>query len=282
MVNECRRRPSRSSARSCAPWSAAARAANAPCASPTDRRRLQAQVGPYVVLGRYHGPHGATSLRDFTERDVMVPLTDATIAYTVGAILEVVDAATLIVNRELASLVPRGRGDLEPDHRCRSSRGQPRAPSRPDGVSRRGRSAIRYVQQRSPEAMCCSRIDVGAEDLGEQLELGLARGRGPRRDVIDRAVVLAQADRAVAAEDRHPRGSPGRPGSPPAPAPGRPAGPRRRHARPCARARGRRAGACARRRPGRAGRPRRPPRWRPAGRRPARRSWTGRGPGHPR
>ena len=69
----------------------------------TDKRRLQAQIGPYVVLGRYHGPHGATSLSAFTERDVMVPLTDATIAYMVGDILEVIDASTLIVNRELAS-----------------------------------------------------------------------------------------------------------------------------------------------------------------------------------
>ncbi len=69
----------------------------------TDRRRLQAQIGPYVVLGRYHGPLGATTLRDFTERDPLVPLTDATIAYVVGGILEVVDASTLIVNREIAS-----------------------------------------------------------------------------------------------------------------------------------------------------------------------------------
>jgi hypothetical protein len=69
----------------------------------TDRRRLHAQIGPYVVLGRYHGPHGATTLRDFAERDSLVPLTDATIAYVVGGILEVVDAPTLIVNRELTS-----------------------------------------------------------------------------------------------------------------------------------------------------------------------------------
>jgi hypothetical protein len=70
---------------------------------PTDRLRLQAQIGPYVVLGRYHGPHGATSLRTFSERDPMVPLTNATVAYVVGGILEVIDAPTIIVNRELAS-----------------------------------------------------------------------------------------------------------------------------------------------------------------------------------
>ena len=33
----------------------------------------------------------------------MVPLTDATVAYVVNGILEVVDASTLIINRELAS-----------------------------------------------------------------------------------------------------------------------------------------------------------------------------------
>lgn len=69
----------------------------------TDQRRLHVQVGPYVVLGRYHGPLGTTSLRSFAERDPMVPLTDATIAYLVGGILEVVDASTLIINRELAA-----------------------------------------------------------------------------------------------------------------------------------------------------------------------------------
>lgn len=69
----------------------------------TDKRRLHVQIGPYVVLGRYHGPLGATSLRDFAERDPMVPLTDATVAYVVGGILEVVDAPTLIINRELAA-----------------------------------------------------------------------------------------------------------------------------------------------------------------------------------
>jgi hypothetical protein len=33
----------------------------------------------------------------------MVPLTDATVAYVGNGILEVVDASTLIINRELAS-----------------------------------------------------------------------------------------------------------------------------------------------------------------------------------
>jgi len=70
---------------------------------PTDARRLQAQIGPYMVLGRYHGPVGGTNLRTFTERDPMVPLTDATIAYVVDGVLDVRDVDVLVVNRELAA-----------------------------------------------------------------------------------------------------------------------------------------------------------------------------------
>ena len=79
----------------------------------TERRRLQVQVGPYVVLGRYHGPLGATSLRNFAERDPMVPLTDATIAYVVGGVLEVVDVPTLIINRELAAWYREADDEVE-------------------------------------------------------------------------------------------------------------------------------------------------------------------------
>ena len=44
--------------------------------------------------------------------------------------------------------------------------------------------------------------DVGAEDLAEELQLGLAGGRRALGDVVDGAVVLAQPDRAVGAEGR--------------------------------------------------------------------------------
>jgi hypothetical protein len=69
----------------------------------TELHRLHAQLGPYTVLGRLHAPPGTEALRSISDRDVMVPLTDATIAYLIGGMLEVRDAATLIVNRELAS-----------------------------------------------------------------------------------------------------------------------------------------------------------------------------------
>ena len=69
----------------------------------TELHRLQAQLGPYTVLGRLHAPPGAEALRSINDREVMVPLTDATIAYLIGGMLEVRDAPTLIINRELAS-----------------------------------------------------------------------------------------------------------------------------------------------------------------------------------
>lgn len=74
--------------------------------------RVQAQIGPYNVLGRLNTAPGATPMRSLEERGVMLPLTDATIAYVVGGILEVRDASTVIINRELASWVRAA--DAEP------------------------------------------------------------------------------------------------------------------------------------------------------------------------
>ena len=68
----------------------------------------------------------------------MVPLTDATIAYVVDGVLEVVDAPTLIINRELAAwyreadeefetslVVPRA--DLDPEEHRGLDAGTPAA-----------------------------------------------------------------------------------------------------------------------------------------------------------
>ncbi|HVA87091.1 MAG TPA: hypothetical protein VNF73_12355 [Candidatus Saccharimonadales bacterium] len=74
--------------------------------------RLQAQMGPYNVLGRLNAAPGANALASLGERGAMLPLTDATIAYVVGGILEVRDAATVIINRDLASWVRAA--DAEP------------------------------------------------------------------------------------------------------------------------------------------------------------------------
>jgi hypothetical protein len=80
----------------------------------TTPHRLQAQIGPYTVLGRLHAPPGTDAIRSFAERDLMVPLTDATIAYVVAGIVEVRDVPTLIINRELASWLRDAEGPGRP------------------------------------------------------------------------------------------------------------------------------------------------------------------------
>jgi hypothetical protein len=77
--------------------------------------RVQAQIGPYNVLGRVNAAPGAAPIKSIETRGVMLPLTDATIAYVVGGILEVRDASTVIINRDLASWVraPDPEAELE-------------------------------------------------------------------------------------------------------------------------------------------------------------------------
>jgi hypothetical protein len=69
----------------------------------TAPHRLRAQIGPYTILGRLHEPPGIDPLTTLEQRDLMVPLTDATIAFMVGGVLDVRDWPTLVINRELAS-----------------------------------------------------------------------------------------------------------------------------------------------------------------------------------
>ena len=80
----------------------------------TAPHRLRAQIGPYTVLGRLHEPVGVDALATFEQRDLMVPLTDATIAFMVGGILDVRDWTTLVINRELASWYRAVDGDEQP------------------------------------------------------------------------------------------------------------------------------------------------------------------------
>lgn len=67
--------------------------------------RVQAQIGPYNVLGCLHTHPPDTVLTSLAARGPMLPLTDATIAYVVGGILEVRDLSVVLVNRDLASWV---------------------------------------------------------------------------------------------------------------------------------------------------------------------------------
>ncbi len=71
----------------------------------TTGHRVQAQLGPYNVLGRLHTRHGGSVRRRLGMGGPMLPLTDATIAYVIGGILEVRDLPTVLINRELASWV---------------------------------------------------------------------------------------------------------------------------------------------------------------------------------
>lgn len=77
--------------------------------------RVQAQIGPYNVLGRLNAAPGDAPMRSLESRGCMLPLTDATIAYVVGGILEVRDASTVIINRDLASWVRAADPDAEAD-----------------------------------------------------------------------------------------------------------------------------------------------------------------------
>jgi hypothetical protein len=115
---------------------------------PTDERRIQAQIGPYAVLGRYHGRVGATTLRSFFERDPMVPLTDATIAYVVDGILEVQDAPVLIINRDLAAWY-RDPDVPDPEEGTSLTDGGPAGPRR-RGARRGARAAQPSTKRRTP------------------------------------------------------------------------------------------------------------------------------------
>jgi hypothetical protein len=80
----------------------------------TTPHRLRAQIGPYTILGRLHQPPGTDPLTSLEQRDLMVPLTDATIAFMVGGVLDVRDWPTLVINRELASWFRAADEDGEP------------------------------------------------------------------------------------------------------------------------------------------------------------------------
>lgn len=81
----------------------------------TVQHRLQAQIGPYNVLGRLHAEPGVSPLESVLRRWPMIPLTEATIAYVIGGVLEVRDGDTIIINRELATWVhdPDADGETE-------------------------------------------------------------------------------------------------------------------------------------------------------------------------
>jgi hypothetical protein len=61
--------------------------------------RMQLSIGPYVILGRLHVDPGLDPMKSVLQREPMIPLTSATIAYTVNGVVEARDVPTIIVNR---------------------------------------------------------------------------------------------------------------------------------------------------------------------------------------
>ena len=64
-----------------------------------EEARLQLSIGPYLILGRLHVDPGMDPMKNVLQREPMIPLTTATIAYSVAGAIEAHDVGTLIVNR---------------------------------------------------------------------------------------------------------------------------------------------------------------------------------------
>jgi hypothetical protein len=64
-----------------------------------EEARMQLSIGPYVILGRLHLPPGQDPMKNVLQREPMIPLTSATIAYSVSGAVEARDVDTVIVNR---------------------------------------------------------------------------------------------------------------------------------------------------------------------------------------
>jgi hypothetical protein len=64
-----------------------------------EETRMQLSIGPYVVLGRLHTAPGLDPMQSVLQREPMIPLTGATIAYSVAGTVVARDVATVIVNR---------------------------------------------------------------------------------------------------------------------------------------------------------------------------------------
>ena len=95
----------RSSGTTCSRSSPPGRAATRSSASRSQTNRLQVSIGPYLILGRLHTKPGADAVASVMQRDPMIPLTHATIAYEVAGTIVARDVATIIVNRMLVDWI---------------------------------------------------------------------------------------------------------------------------------------------------------------------------------
>lgn len=64
-----------------------------------EEARMQLSIGPYIILGRLHVSPGLDPMKSVLQREPMIPLTSATIAYSVAGVVEARDVPTIIVNR---------------------------------------------------------------------------------------------------------------------------------------------------------------------------------------
>jgi hypothetical protein len=64
-----------------------------------EETRMQLSIGPYIILGRLHTLPGVDPMRNVLQRETMVPLTGATIAYSLAGETIAQDVGTIIVNR---------------------------------------------------------------------------------------------------------------------------------------------------------------------------------------
>ena len=67
--------------------------------------RLQAQIGPYTILGRLHSAAGSDLMATVLRREPMIPLTNATVVYDVKGAAITTDLPTVIVNRLLVDWI---------------------------------------------------------------------------------------------------------------------------------------------------------------------------------
>lgn len=64
-----------------------------------EQTRMQLSIGPYIILGRLHTLPGVDPMKNVLQRESMIPLTSATIAYSLAGATIARDVGTIIVNR---------------------------------------------------------------------------------------------------------------------------------------------------------------------------------------
>ncbi len=70
-----------------------------------EKTRMQLSIGPYIILGRLHSALGQDPMQSVLQREPMIPLTDATVAFSVAGAVVARDVTTVIVNRRLVEWI---------------------------------------------------------------------------------------------------------------------------------------------------------------------------------